>query len=63
MGFLRVTEKWYFQGKNIEVVSAYKYMGLFVTPNLKLIWTDLVQKKGLATQAQKINHKYFKDAM
>ena len=36
-GFLRNYEKWYFRGKRIEVVSAYKYMGLTITP--RLIWT------------------------
>ena len=36
-GFLRENERWHFEGKQIEVVSAYNYMGLMVTP--KLIWT------------------------
>ena len=48
-GFLRNYEKWYFHGQPIEVVSAYKYMGLTVTP--KLIWTRA--KETLATQARK----------
>ena len=33
-GFLRENERWYFEGKQIEVVSAYKYMGLMETPKL-----------------------------
>ena len=48
-GFLRNYEKWYYRGQRIEVVSAYKYMGLTVTP--KLIWTRA--KETLATQARK----------
>ena len=30
--FLRDYEKWYFNGNPIESVSAYKYMGFFITP-------------------------------
>ena len=41
-GFLRENARWYFEGKKIEVVSAYKYMGLMVTP--KLIWTTAKTK-------------------
>ena len=48
-GFLRNYEKWFYRGQRIEVVSAYKYMGLTVTP--KLIWTRAKEK--LATQARK----------
>ena len=33
-GFLRRDEKWFYKGKPIEVVSAYKYMGLLFTPKL-----------------------------
>ena len=46
-GFLRDHEKFYFNGIPIESVSAYKYMGLFITP--KLIWSDA--KRRLASQA------------
>ena len=38
-----------FKGQPIENVSAYKYMGLHITP--KLIWTHA--KNCLATQARK----------
>ena len=41
-GFLRENERSYFEGKGIEGVSAYKYMGLMVTP--KLIWTTAKTK-------------------
>ena len=37
-GFLRNYEKWYFFVQPIEVVSAYEYMGLTITP--KLSWTQ-----------------------
>ena len=48
-GFLRDYEKWYFSGNPIESVSAYKYMGLFITP--KLIWS--YAKRSLASQARR----------
>ena len=36
-GPLRDYEKWYYNGKQIETVSFYKYLGLVFTP--KLLWT------------------------
>ena len=36
-GYLRENERWYCEGQKIDVVIAYKYMGLIVTS--KLIWT------------------------
>ena len=48
-GPLRLNEKWFFQGKPIEVVSAYKYLGCMFTP--KLIWTHC--QKTLSSQAKK----------
>ena len=48
-GFLRRDEKWFYQGKPIEVVSAYKYMGLLFTP--KLVWTRA--KENLVDKANK----------
>ena len=48
-GFLRENERWYFEGKQIEVVSAYKYIGLMVMP--KLIWA--AAKTKLASQANR----------
>ena len=48
-GFLRRDEKWFYQGKPIEVVSAYKYMGLMFTP--KLVWTRA--KENLVDKANK----------
>ena len=33
-GPLRLTEKWLFEGKNVEVVSFYKYLGIFFTQKL-----------------------------
>ena len=48
-GILRNCKKWYFNGVAIETVSAYKYMGPFITP--KLIWS--YAKHNLAAQARK----------
>ena len=48
-GPLRKNETWYFEGKKIEVVSIYKYLGTIFTP--KLVWTSC--KKTFAAQAQK----------
>ena len=36
-GFLKFTEKWFYRGVEVEIVSFYKYLGLYFTP--KLIWT------------------------
>ncbi len=51
-GPLRANEKWYFNGKKLEVVSGYKYLGAMFTP--KLVWT--LCQKTLATQAKKGLH-------
>ena len=37
-GPLRAVEKWYFNGIQVDVVSFYKYLGVYFTP--KLIWTN-----------------------
>jgi len=36
-GPLRHYERWYFKGTKLEVVSNYKYLGLYSTP--KLCWS------------------------
>ena len=36
-GIVKQTEKWLYQGTEIEIVSIYKYLGLYFTP--KLIWS------------------------
>ena len=36
-GPLRLAEKWFLNGTPIEIVSFYKYLGVYFTP--KLIWT------------------------
>ena len=33
-GILRHTEKWFYQGVEVEVVSIYKYLGIYFTPRL-----------------------------
>ena len=48
-GIVKNIEKWYFKGKEIEVVSMYKYLGLIFTP--KLNWS--LARKTLASQANK----------
>ena len=48
-GIVKQAEKWYFEGVEIEIVSIYKYLGLYFTP--KLVWTKT--KELLAKQAQK----------
>ena len=46
---MRRDEKWFYQGKPIEVDSAYKHMGLLFTP--KLVWTRA--KENLVDKANK----------
>lgn len=48
-GPLRNNEKWYYNGKLMEVVNGYKYLGVIFTP--KLVWTQC--QKTLSTQAKK----------
>ena len=48
-GKLKRSEKWYFNGKKIDVVSSYKYLGIIFSTKLK--WT--LAKKTLAAQARK----------
>ena len=35
-GIVKKVDKWYFQGSEIEIVSLYKYLGVYFTP--KSIW-------------------------
>ena len=44
-GILRVIEKWMFEGKNVEVVPFYKYLGVFFTP--KLVCTKTIESQAL----------------
>ena len=48
-GVLRKNEQWFYKGEQIEVVSWYKYLGIFFSTKLK--WS--LAKQFLATQAQK----------
>ena len=48
-GPLRKCEKWFLYGKQIKVVSFYRYLGMIFTP--KLIWTQA--QTNLAAQALK----------
>lgn len=48
-GPLRQNEKWYFNGKLLDIVNGYKYLGVIFTP--KLVWTQC--QKTLASQARK----------
>ena len=55
-GILKQTEKWFYQGTEIEIVSIYKFLGVYFTP--KLIWTKI--KEVLAMQAQKAASSVFR---
>ena len=55
-GIIKQTEKWYYQGKQIEIVPMYKYLGIYFTP--KLIWTRT--KEILAKQARKTASTIFR---
>ena len=55
-GILKNTERWFYQGVKVEVVSVYKYLGLYFTP--KLIWSKT--KEVLAKQAQKAASSIFR---
>ena len=48
-GVLRKNEQWFYKGEKIEVVSRYKYLGIFFSTKLK--WS--LSKQTLATQAEK----------
>ena len=51
-GALKNSEKWLLEGKRIEVVSFYKYLGVYFTP--KLSWSLTVEK--LYLQAMKASN-------
>ena len=55
-GILKLTEKWFYRGVEVEIVPFYKYLGLYFTP--KLIWTK--SKEVLAKQAQKSASSIFR---
>ena len=55
-GILKLTEKWFYRGVEVEIVPFYKYLGLYFTP--KLIWTK--SKEVLAKQAQKAASSIFR---
>ena len=48
-GVLKQTEKWFYMREVVDVVSFYKYLGIYLTP--KLIWSKT--KDVLALQASK----------
>ena len=48
-GKLERSEKWYFNGKKMDVVSSYQYLGIIFS--IKLKWA--LAKKTLAAQARK----------
>ena len=54
-GPLRLTEKWWFQGKNVEIVFFYKYLGIFFTS--KLVWSRNIESHAL--QALKASASIF----
>ena len=49
-GKLKRSEKWYYNGKKINVVNSYKYSGIIFSTKLK--WT--LAKETLAAQARKV---------
>ena len=55
-GILKQAEKWCYQGIELEIVSIYKYLGVYFTP--KLIWTKA--KAVLARQTQKAASSVFR---
>ena len=55
-GILRHAEKWFYQGVEVEVVSIYKYLGIYFTP--RLIWSKT--KEILSKQAQKAASSIFR---
>ena len=55
-GCLKHSEKWYFKGSEIEIVSHYKYLGKFFSSQLK--WKQALQV--LNSQAEKALHTLFK---
>ena len=57
-GKLRAYEKWYYKGTQIEVVSFYKYLGMFMTP--KLTWTKT--HENAVNKAQKVILCIFSDS-
>ena len=44
-GPLKQIEKWFYDGMNLDIVSFYKYLGLFFRP--KLIWSKTQESQGL----------------
>ena len=54
-GIVKQTEKGLYQGTEIEIVSIYKYLGLYFTP--KLIWSK--SNELLAMQAKKSYIQFF----
>ena len=54
-GVLKQTEKWFYMREVVDVVSFYKYLGIYFTP--KLIWSKT--KDVLALQASKAVFKIF----
>ena len=55
-GIVKQIERWYYEGAEIEIVSMYKYLGLYFTP--KLIWSKT--KELLAKQALKAASSIFR---
>ena len=54
-GIVKEIEHWFYQGEHIDIVFAYKYLGIYFTP--KLSWTKT--KDVLAYQANKAVNRIF----
>ena len=55
VGVLKQTEKWFYTREVVDVLSFYKYLGIYLTP--KLIWSKT--KDVLALKASKAVFKIF----
>ena len=55
-GIVKKTERWFFDGKPLEIVPFYKYLGVNFTP--KLSWSVTLDK--LSLQATKASYNIFR---
>ena len=44
-GIVKINEKWYYQNKKLEIVSEYKYLGMYFTSFLKWRRTQMHQRQ------------------
>ena len=59
-GIVKVNEKWYYQNKKLDIVSEYKYLGMYFTSFLKCRRTQMHQRQQAEKALTVVKSFFFK---